>query len=336
MLRLSEQVEQVCFSGKGRLLTGAELTSYRIGGPLEEAYEPRSIEEAEKILQNLSSRLQAGEPLSILGMGSNTVVASAGIPGVTWVTRRLTEIEPIDGTDSHTYRFGAGVHLAKVAQFSQTQGLSGGEFFIGIPGSVGGAVRMNAGAMGQETAPLVKSVRLFNLETLSFEDWYPERLNFRYRHSDLDPQRHILISADLRFQPGDKAEIEALIQKNKRWRAEHHPTDPNGGSVFKNPPKETGLTVGKMLDDLGARQGWREGGVRISPMHANFIVNETRQGTSLDVLRLMVRMRRAIQKHYGVDVTPENLLMGRLSPLEQALWKELHGGERVDDPTLES
>lgn len=298
-------------------LMGANFTTYRIGGPLQEAYQPAS--EAE-LIAILSEVQRTGKKLTVLGWGGNSIIASRGISGVTIITRKLDWVEP---KSTNRIAFGAGVHLAKSASAALKQSLTGGEYMIGIPGTIGGAIRMNAGALGQETSEVVRSVNIFNLQTGEVETWLPEQLGFSYRKSSIDPQTHIILSAELEFQAGDAAKIAEMMDQSVAFRKTHHPKDPNGGSVFKNPSKE--MPAGRLLEELGAKGNWREGGAMVSPLHGNFIVNVD-NGTSTDVLKLMLRMKRAIHEQYGLDAHPENLFLGDATEEEIALWAELTAG----------
>lgn len=298
-------------------LMGANFTTYRIGGPLQEAYQPATEAELIAILREVQ---RTGKQLTVLGWGGNSIIASRGISGVTIITRKLDWVEPKSPT---RIAFGAGVHLAKSASAALKQSLTGGEYMIGIPGTIGGAIRMNAGALGQETSEVVRSVNLFNLQTGDVETWLPEQLGFSYRKSSIDPQTHIILSAELEFQPGDAAKIAEMMDQSVAFRKTHHPKEPNGGSVFKNPSKE--MPAGRLLEELGAKGNWREGGAMVSPLHGNFIVNMD-NGTSTDVLKLMLRMKRAIHERYGLDAHPENLLLGDATDEEIALWRELNAG----------
>ncbi|WP_373531093.1 UDP-N-acetylmuramate dehydrogenase [Vampirovibrio sp.] len=300
-----------------QVLSGASFTTYRIGGPLEEAYQPACEADMIAILKETH---RSGKALTVIGWGGNTIIATAGIRGVTIITRKLDWAEPLSDT---RIAFGAGVHLAKSASVALKHGLTGGEYMIGIPGTIGGAVRMNAGALGQETADLVRSVTLFNVQTGEIERWLPEQLGFSYRMSTIDPQRQIILSAELEFKPGNPAEIGAMMEKSVSFRKTHHPKEPNGGSVFKNPSKD--MPAGKLMEELGAKGQWREGGAMVSPLHGNFIVNVD-NATSGDVLRLMLRMKQAIKAGYGLDAHPENLFLGEATPDEQALWQALQEG----------
>lgn len=300
-----------------QVLQGSSFTTYRIGGPLDEAYQPATEAELVALLQEI---YQSGKQLTLLGWGGNTIIASAGIRGVTVITRKLDWVEQKSPTH---LAFGAGVHLAKSASEAQKRALAGGEFMIGIPGTIGGAVRMNAGALGQETSDLVRSVTLFNRESGQIETWLPEQLGFRYRWSNIQPNQHIVLSAEMEFQPGDAAKIGEMMDQSVNFRKTHHPKEPNGGSVFKNPAKD--MPMGRLMEELGAKGNWREGGAMVSPLHGNFIVNIDR-ATSTDVLKLMLRMKQAVKEKYGLDTHPENLFLGEATDEEQALWQELTDG----------
>lgn len=297
-----------------RVLVGAHFTTYRIGGTLDEAYQPASEADMVSVLQSVR---QAAKPLTLLGWGGNTLIASRGIRGVTLITRKLDWIEPLSGT---RLSFGAGVHLAKASNTALKQGLSGGEYMIGLPGTIGGAVRMNAGALKQETATLVRCVRIFNMETGEIEDWQPEQLQYSYRKSAIVPGKHVVLSAELEFTQGDPDAINRMMADSVWFRKAHHPKEPNGGSVFKNPSMD--MPVGRLIEELGGKGQWHEGAAMISPMHGNFIIN-LGNATSTDVLRLMLRMKRAIAEQYGLNVHPENLFIGDATDEEQAIWEEL-------------
>lgn len=296
-------------------VNGAQFCSYRVGGPLDEAYLPKTLKEAISTLEAIEA---SGKPLTVLGGGSNTLIASQGIRGATFLAKRLMFTEPVDDT---TFLIGAGVPLAKVCKLAQDHHLTGAEFMIGVPGTLGGALVMNAGAMGQDTAPLVNHVVLFNRNTGNVETWTPEKLAFSYRKSAINPACHIVLAAQLTFTPGDPSDIDALIKKSLTFRQTHHPKEPNGGSVFKNPAPEK--PAGKLLDECGAKT-WAEGGARVSPMHANFIVN-TGGATSTDILRLMTRMKETVRARYNVEMFPENRFLGDATKEEIALWEDLTG-----------
>jgi UDP-N-acetylmuramate dehydrogenase len=295
----------------------APWTTYRVGGPLEVAFFPDSTEAALAILRHWNT-LPPSYPLTVLGWGSNSIVASAGIKGGTLITRKMQAQTQLDDI---RFEIGAGVHLAKIATLAQQHSLTGAEYMIGIPATLGGAVRMNAGALGQETSQIIESVTLYNRTTQQQEVWPVAQLNYRYRYSGLDPACHVVLAAVVRFAPGDKATITQRMTESVAFRKAHHPTDPNGGSVFQNPSKTH--TAGAMLDQLGAKtQGWRVGDAMVSPLHANFIVN-VGQASSLDVLQLMLKMKQAVKAEFGFDLHPENKLLGAITEEEAAIWQLL-------------
>lgn len=297
-----------------QVLTGSQFSTYRIGGILDEAYQPKTEEETLSILHRAQ---QEKKKVTLLGWGGNTIIASRGIRDITLITRKLDWVVPIGNT---AFWFGTGVHLAKAANVAMQHSLTGGEFMVGIPGTVGGAVCMNAGALGQETAKVIQRVKLYHTEKQAVEEWSLAELDFQYRKSNIQPGTHVILSALLAFEPGNQAQIAQTMQNSVRFRKEHHPKEPNGGSVFKNPLPD--MPVGKLIDELGGKGVWQEGGVMVSPLHGNFIINVD-NGSSTDLLKLMLRMKQAIHQHYGLDVFPENLLIGDISPTEEQLWKQL-------------
>lgn len=294
---------------------GARYCSYRVGGPLDEPYLPKNIQET---LDLLSLAQERGCRLAVIGGGANTLIASRGIRGITLLCKRLMSIEQLG---EHTFRIGAGLPLARISTLAQERSLTGAEFMIGIPGTLGGAIVMNAGAMGQETSNLVNSALMYNRDSGEMETWSREQLAFSYRKSAVDPDRMVVLGAELSFSPGDPATIAEHVQKSLLFRQKHHPKEPNGGSVFKNPAPDR--PAGFLLDEAGAK-GWQEGGAMISLRHANFIVNRG-GATSTDILRLMLRMKRLIHERYGLDAFPENRFIGDATEEEQSIWGELTG-----------
>lgn len=296
-------------------LMGAQYCSYRVGGPLDEPYLPRTLDEAVEVLTMVRAQ---EKPLTVIGGGANTIIASRGIRGVTYLSKRLMFVEQVG---ERTFRIGGGMPLAKVSKLAQDHQGTGVEFMIGVPGTLGGAVTMNAGAMGQETCETLDYALLFNMRSGQVEEWTNTQLGFSYRKSAVKPGHMVVLGAQFTFKPGKAEDIEALMKKSLVFRQQHHPKEPNGGSVFKNPAPDK--PAGKLLDEAGAK-GWREGGAMVSPLHANFIVN-VQQATSTDILRLMLRMKHLIKERYGLDVHPENRFLGDASEEEQAMWEELTG-----------
>ena len=291
----------------------APWTTYRLGGPMDVAFFPENADQCLSVMRAIEVYQL---PITVLGWGSNSIVASTGIRGATLITRKLLMQTRIDNT---RFELGAGVHLAKIATLAQQHSLTGAEYMIGIPATLGGAVRMNAGALGQVTSQIIEQVTLYNRQTHLVEHWPVDKLDYRYRHSELDPDQHVVLSAIVNLSPGNQAEIAQRMNDSVAFRKTHHPIEPNGGSVFQNPDKSH--TVGQMLDQLQAK-GWQQGGMMISPRHANFIIN-LGNGTSTDLLRLMCRMKQAIKQYYGFTIVPENKLLGQITSEEADLWAEL-------------
>jgi UDP-N-acetylmuramate dehydrogenase len=294
-------------------LDGYRFCTYRVGGVIDAMLQPQTIAEA---TEGLSWVVHEGLPLTVLGSGSNTLLASAGVRGVLFSSRRLTEMTVLS---PGRYRIGAGVPLAKAARWMQAESRTGCEYMMGIPGTIGGAVAMNAGAMGQETASVVETVSVLDLKTGEIQELPKSALGFAYRISIINPQTQVVLGAVLTLPEGDPQAIDTAMKASLTFRQSHHPKEPNGGSVFKNPAPDA--PAGKLLDQLGAKT-WVEGGARVSPLHANFIVN-LGGATSGDILRLMLKGKQAVKAAYGFDLHPENRFLGDATPEEQALWQAL-------------
>jgi|GEM_PF-530749 len=300
----------------------APYSTYRIGGPMDIAWHPKSALELEALLTGINPLVKDQQTtLNIIGWGSNTLIATNGIRGNTIITRKLDNI--VDKGNG-LFIIDAGVHLAKVAQTIYKAGYTGAEYLIGIPGTMGGAAMMNAGAMGQDTAAIVEQVLVYDFDANATGWISEETLHFAYRYSALDPHHKMVLAIKCRFFEGDPAEAKAQMDQNIAFRRAHHPIEPNGGSVFRNP--EGGPAVGQMMDELGAKGIWIEGGAMVSPLHGNFIINRG-HATSHDVLTLMTRMQQAAMNHYGKRIHPENRFMGDATPEETALWKQLKEGD---------
>jgi UDP-N-acetylmuramate dehydrogenase len=300
----------------------APYSTYRIGGGMEVAWFPTSKEEAIQLLIHLAPLIKAGETtLNILGWGSNTLIATAGIHGNTLITRKMANIQQIG---EGRFIIEAGVHLAKVANTCLEHSVANGEFLIGIPGTMGGATLMNAGAMGQETAAIVERAYIYDIVT-EHASWVDAKtLGYTYRHSHIETPQHIVLATECTFPQGDKAATKARMDENMKFRKTHHPIEPNGGSVFRNP--EGFAPVGKMMDELGAKGQWRVGGAMVSPLHGNFIIN-TGDATSHDVLALMLRMKHAVADAYGATIFPENKFIGHATAEEAQLYHALREGD---------
>jgi UDP-N-acetylmuramate dehydrogenase len=278
------------------------LSTYRVGGPA--ALYVR-VDDETALARVAAAVATTGIDTLVVGKGSNLLVADAGFAGLAvQLGEHFAEVV-IDGT---TVRAGGAAALPVVARRTVAVGLTGFEWAVGVPGSVGGAVRMNAGGHGSDMAASLSRVRVLDLR--SGEDGVvpAAALDLSYRHSALHAH-HLVVSADLELAPGDRSVSEATHGEIVSWRREHQPGGPNAGSVFTNPP---GDSAGRLIDAAGLK-GHRVGTARISPKHANFIQTDE-GGSADDVYALMAAVRRAVRARFGFDLRPETRLVGFPAP----------------------
>jgi len=276
----------------------AKHTTLRVGGPADVYVEPATEADLALILQWCG---EYGVRFFILGRGSNLLVRDGGFRGVVIClsSPEFSRIE-IDGT---RIRAGAGAKQKNVAVEAKRNGLSGVEFLEGIPGSIGGALRMNAGAMGGETFNAVESVRVMdfggNISELS-----PVEMSVAYR-SCATLKNHIALSAVFQCKPEPREEIEKRMKaySEKRWSSQ--PAAPSAGCMFKNP---TTIPAGKLIDELGLKNT-KVGGARISKEHGNFLVNDG-GATAKDVLELIGILRAKAKVERGIDLHTEVEIIG--------------------------
>ncbi len=271
----------------------AKHTTMRVGGPADLFATAHNAFELRGLVR--FARLR-GIPFLLLGRGSDLVVSDAGVRGLVILVR--AEGSALDGEH---YRAEAGLPMARAATETQRAGLTGLEFGLAIPGTVGGAVWANAGAHGGDVASVLESATLLAAD--GSEAVVPSaELGFRYRHSRLkDDTGEIVLAATFRLERADAAAIAARLDDIRRWRREHQPLGlPSAGSVFRNP---SGDSAGRLIDGLGLK-GLRVGGAVVSEKHANFIVND-RQGTASDVRRLADTVRARVRERAGVELVLE-------------------------------
>ncbi|WP_347550437.1 UDP-N-acetylmuramate dehydrogenase [Pseudalkalibacillus hwajinpoensis] len=269
-------------------------TTIRIGGPADLLIEPKEIKSLQKIIKIIK---QFNVKWRAIGRGSNLLVSDRGVEGAVIKLGKGMDVMNIDGTE---LRVGGGFSLIKLVTLISKNGLSGLEFAGGIPGSVGGAVYMNAGAHGADVSGILrKALVLFQdgeLKWVTNED-----MAFSYRTSLLQKKPGIIVEVVFDLQKGDKKNIVAEMEKNKDYRAATQPwTEPCCGSVFRNPLPEH---AGHLIEKAGLK-GHMIGGAQISPLHGNFIVNVT-DATAKDVLDLITLVKVTILKEYGIDLQTE-------------------------------
>jgi UDP-N-acetylmuramate dehydrogenase len=245
-------------------------------------------------------------PVLVVGRGSNLLVADSGLPGLALqLGDAFAAVElpdPVAGREH--LRAGGAASLPVVARQSAAAGRRGFEWAVGVPGSIGGAVRMNAGGHGSDMAATLVRVRVVDLRGGHDEAVPAAALDLSYRHSALS-SRQVVVWAELALEEGDAAAATAEIDEVVRWRREHQPGGANAGSVFTNPP---GDSAGRLADEAGCR-GLRVGSAEVSSKHANFIQADA-GGRAGDVVDLMTTVQRRVEERSGIRLVAETRLVG--------------------------
>lgn len=275
----------------------ARYTSWRVGGPARQLYRPEDAAD----LANFLAGLPADEPLLWLGLGSNVLIRDGGFPGTVIITQgRLNDIQ-VRGTRVYAE---AGAACAHVARLAARLGLTGAAFLAGIPGTMGGALAMNAGAFGGETWDKVMSVKTIDRHG-EIRERFPADFEVAYRHVK-GPQGEWFLSCELQLDEGDTKAEQAAIRELLDKRAETQPTgQPSGGSTFRNPP---GDHAARLIERAGLK-GHRIGGAQVSEKHANFVVN-TGDASAADIEQLIAHMQQTVKDAFGVDLVREVHILG--------------------------
>ena len=276
----------------------AKHTTMRVGGPAQFWAEPETEEGFARLVKFTTER---GVPLFVIGRGSNLLVRDGGIRGVV-VHLSRGEFKKIEVRDGRITA-GAGVKQKELAYAARDAQIGGFEWFEGIPGDVGGALRMNAGAMGGETFRQVVSVRYVDPHG-AFHMKTPAEMDVRYRHCGL-LEKNYAVSATFKGEPGTPEAIEKLLEASTQKRRTSQPRESSAGCIFKNPGT---VPAGKLVDDLGLK-GARIGGAKVSEMHGNFIVNDGK-ASAADVLDLIEKVREAAQRERGIALETEVQIIG--------------------------
>ena len=273
-------------------------TTLRVGGPSDVYVEPASEADLAAVVKCCEER---GMPFFVIGRGSNLLVRDGGFRGVV-ICLSHASFAKIESA-GELLRCGAGAKLKTVAVEARRHGLSGMEFFEGIPGSVGGALRMNAGAMGSATFDVVESVRLMGFDGNVCE-LSPEEMSVKYRGC-ATLKNHIALGAVFRGRPDSPESITQRMSafSQKRWASQ--PAAPSAGCAFKNP---TSIPAGKLIDELGLK-GTRVGGAMVSQEHGNYIVNDG-SATARDVLELIALLQAKAKSGRGVELHTEVEIVG--------------------------
>ncbi len=281
----------------------ARLSTVRTGGPAELF---ARVGAAPQLLELLGWAHTARVPVAVVGSGSNLLIADEGVAGL--VLKLEGELAGIERVGERDLECGGGARLPAVAAYAARTGLSGIEFGVNIPGTVGGAVRMNANAYGGELARTLEWVEVAGAGEL--ERRAPPDLGFAYRSSNLRAGE-VVARASFALHPAPPAQVKATLAE---LRARRHEAQPQGiktfGSTFKNPedPTAEGRTAGLLLSEAGCN-GLTVGGARFAPKHANFIEN-TGTATTAEIVALMAEGRRRVQERFGVALEPEVQTLG--------------------------
>ncbi len=279
----------------------AARTTLRVGGPARIYAEPASVEDLQAILREAAA---GGRKVFPLGRGSNLIVPDEGVNGVV-ISLAHAAWAAFEPRENGRVWVGAGLRLKNLCGLATKAGLVGFEFLEGIPGSIGGALRMNAGAMGGWMFDVVEQVQVMTLDG-EVKTLERAKLHVHYRHC---AELHETIALGALLRPvavGDAESVNRQIDVYRRKRQESQPREPSAGCIFKNPP---GNSAGRLIDESGLK-GERVGDAEVSPVHANFIVNRG-SATGAEVLELVRRVRARVKQVKGVELEPEVLLYGK-------------------------
>lgn len=299
---------------RGQILRGESLapfTWFRVGGPAEALFIPADEDDLSEFLRALPEEI----PVTVLGVGSNVIVRDGGVPGVVirlagrqWA-QIVTDFDSVDAPEARVIA-GAGALDSMVAKAAAKAGVAGLEFFAGIPGTIGGALTMNAGCYGAETKDVLEAAWGFDrsgeMRTFSVED-----MGFTYRHSAFDGEI-IWMQAVFKGRRDTPEAVQARMNEITARREGSQPIrEKTGGSTFKNPELENGekLSAWKLVDEAGMR-GYKRGGAQVSEKHANFLIN-TGDATAADIEGLGEDVRAAVKVKHGVELNWEIKRIGR-------------------------
>ncbi len=281
----------------------AKLTTMRAGGPADLLVTAHNGFELRALIRFARSR---SIPLTLLGRGSNVVISDRGIRGL--VVHVRAEGSRVEGT---TYVAEAGVPMARAATETQKAGLTGLEFGLAVPGSVGGAVWANAGAHGSDVKAVIESADVLMADgseaRLGADELALDYRESRFKSQPPDGTGELVLAARFRLEEASAEVIKERLDDIRRWRQAHQPLGlPSAGSTFRNPPD--GPSAGALIEAAGLK-GLQHGGATVSEKHANFVVND-RKGPAADVRRLVDMVRARVREHAGVDLAPEIVFLG--------------------------
>lgn len=289
----------------------SQFTTYRVGGTAAFHFTADTMEDLEAVAR---VRTETGLPILVLGRGSNVLVADEGFDGLVVQLGEIASHIEIDPTIGRVTA-GSAVPLPILARRTASAGLRGFEWAVGVPGTIGGAVRMNAGGHGSDMSRSLSSVEILDIESGSMSERSVESLGLSFRHSDLTDS-DVIIEAVLDLVPGSVDRALADIEDIVKWRRENQPGGQNAGSVFINPVPHQ-VSAGQLIDECGLR-GFRIGSAHVSAKHANFIQADP-DGKASDVVNLMLEVQRRVLERTGRRLRSEIRLVGFPKDVQEAL-----------------
>ncbi|MBC3797237.1 UDP-N-acetylmuramate dehydrogenase [Acetobacterium tundrae] len=273
-------------------------TSFKVGGPADLLLIPQTKEELQKVLAICR---ECGKPFYIMGNGSNLIVRDGGFRGIIIKTKALNKVS----AEGEIIRAEAGISLKDLAEFALEEKMTGLEFASGIPGSLGGAVTMNAGAYDGEMKNIVQSIEVLTEDGV-FKTLPGEACEFGYRSSVLQKHPWVLVSVSLQLKKGDYQAIkDKMLDLNTRRQTKQPLEYPSAGSTFRRPE---GYFAGKLVQDAGFR-GRSFGGAQVSEKHSGFVINKG-DATADDILALITLIQTGVHQKFGVDLKTEVIVIG--------------------------
>lgn len=284
-------------------------TTFQIGGNADIVCFPKSEQELEEALIQYPDAL-------VLGGGSDVLISSEGVSGAVIITTDVSNFE-INGTKIIA---ACGVRTPVISRAAAEVELTGMEFLLGIPGTIGGVVYMNASAHSQSIADIFTGCKVFDRDSKSIKTLTKNDMNFEYRKSIISKKNYIILNAEFELKQGNKEDIKSLMERNIEFRRQKQPSLalPNAGSIFKNPENDS---AGRLLEKSGVKSKIL-GGAKVWENHANFIVN-IGYATSNDVLKLMYKMYNEVKVRYTIELQPEIKFFGIANEEEKEIWQTL-------------
>ncbi|MDD3593496.1 MAG: UDP-N-acetylmuramate dehydrogenase [Candidatus Gastranaerophilales bacterium] len=294
-------------------LTLAPYSTLKVGGEAQYAYIPGSIEE---LIEIVKFHKNNSDDIHIIGAGSNLLISSLGVEGCVILTKDLDKAEL---AGENIIEAQAGIKSAMFSKFALEKSLGGAEFLIGIPGFIGGAVFMNAGAHGENIKDILFSVKVLDTENFEVVEFSKGELNLGYRRSAISAEKHIILSVKFLMNKKDTNLIQERMDFHVNYRAANHPplTQPSLGSTFRNPENNYSACL---LEEVGAKEYIHNGKVRFSTKHANFLYNFN-NATSSEVLELMEKMSAKVLEKRNIQLIPEIKFIGKKTQEDERIWK---------------